>query len=430
MTSSGPASGASRPHESARAQVAGTATYVDDIPEVKGTLHAAPILSTVAHGRLLDVDTVAALAMPGVHGVVLARDIPGDPVLATFVHDEPVFARDKVEHVGQVIGVVVADTVMQARRAARKVQLKIAPLAAGAVAARSACEESYVLPPVTVRRGEPEAALARSRHTLEGQLEVGGQEHFYLEGQVAYALPLEQDQWWIHSSTQHPGEVQHWVAHALGLENNAVTVECRRMGGGFGGKETQAGHMAVWAALAARKFKRPVKLRLDRDDDFMITGKRHPFAYDWRVGFDDSGLVTGLKLTMLADCGFSADLSGPGGRPRGLPHRQRLFPVGRRDRVVSLQDQHPEPHRVPRLRRPAGRDRDRGHPGRHRAASRPGPARRAPAQPVRRGRSQRHPLPDEGGGQHPAAADGAAGANLQLPTAARSHRQRGMRPAR
>ena len=140
---------------------------------------------------------------------------------------------------------------------------------------------------------------------------MGGQEHFYLEGQVAYALPLEQDQWRIHSSTQHPGEVQHWVAHALGLENNAVTVECRRMGGGFGGKETQAGHMAVWAALAARKFKRPVKLRLDRDDDFMITGKRHPFAYDWHVGFDDSGLVTGLKLTMLANCGFSADLSGP-----------------------------------------------------------------------------------------------------------------------
>ena len=117
--------------------------------------------------------------------------------------------------------------------------------------------QSYVLPPVIVRRGEPEAALARAPHRLAGQLEVGGQEHFYLEGQVAYALPLEQDQWWIHSSTQHPGEVQHWVAHALGLENNAVTVECRRMGGGFGGKETQAGHMAVWAALAARKLQLP-----------------------------------------------------------------------------------------------------------------------------------------------------------------------------
>ena len=309
--SPGPAAGASRPHESARAHVAGTATYVDDIPEVKGTLHAAPILSTVAHGRLLGVDTRAALAMPGVRGVVLAQDIPGDVKLATFVHDEPIFAVDKVEHLGQVVGVVVADTVMQARRAARKVQLEIEPLKAVLSPREAHSLHSYVLPPVTVRRGEPEAALARSAHRLDGQLEVGGQEHFYLEGQVAYALPLEQDQWWIYSSTQHPGEIQHWVAHALGLENNAVTVECRRMGGGFGGKETQAGHLAVWAALAARKCKHPVKLRLDRDDDFMITGKRHPFAYDYSVGFDDTGLVTALKLTMLANCGFSADLSGP-----------------------------------------------------------------------------------------------------------------------
>jgi xanthine dehydrogenase large subunit len=309
--STGPASGAARPHESARAHVAGAATYIDDIPEVKGTLHAAPILSAVAHGRLRGVDATAALAMPGVRGVVLAGDIPGDPVLATFVHDEPIFAFDKVEHIGQVIGVVVADTVMQARRAARKVQVKIDVLPVVLTPRQAHAAKSYVLPPVVVRRGEPERALAASRHRLSGQLEVGGQEHFYLEGQVAYALPKEQDQWWIYSSTQHPGEVQHWVAHALGLENNAVTVECRRMGGGFGGKETQAGQMAVWSALAARKFKCPVKLRLDRDDDFMITGKRHPFDYDYTVGFDDSGLFTALKLTMLANCGFSADLSGP-----------------------------------------------------------------------------------------------------------------------
>jgi len=309
--STGPAAGFSHPHESARAQVAGTASYVDDIPEVKGTLHAAPILSNVAHGRLLGVDTSAALAMPGVRALVLAEDVPGDPMLATFVHDEPIFAIDKVQHIGQVIGVVVADTVMQARRAARKVQLKIEPLRAVLSPREAHAQQSYVLPPVTVRRGEPEAALARSPHRLDGQFEVGGQEHFYLEGQVAYVLPQEQGQWWVYSSTQHPGEIQHWVAHALGLENNAVTVECRRMGGGFGGKETQAGHLAVWAALAARKCKRPVKLRLDRDDDFMITGKRHPFAYDYSVGFDDTGLITALKLTMLANCGFSADLSGP-----------------------------------------------------------------------------------------------------------------------
>jgi xanthine dehydrogenase large subunit len=307
----GPPAGVSRAHESARAQVAGEATYIDDIAEVKGTLHAAPILSTVAHGRLLGVDPAAALAMPGVRGVVLPQDIPGDRLLATFVHDEPVFAIDTVQHIGQVVGLVVADTVMQARHAARKVQLKIEPLPPVLTPRAAHAAQSYVLPPVIVRRGEPEAALKKSPHTLTGQLEVGGQEHFYLEGQVAYALPLEQNQWWIHSSTQHPGEVQHWVAHALNLENNAVTVQCRRMGGGFGGKETQAGHLAVWAALAANKFKRPVKLRLDRDDDFLVTGKRHPFAYDYTVGYGDSGRITALKLTMLADCGFSADLSGP-----------------------------------------------------------------------------------------------------------------------
>ena len=307
----GPAAGVSRAHESARAQVTGEATYIDDMPEVKGTLHAAPILSTVAHGRLRNVDTAAALAMPGVRGTVLTQDIPGDPMLATFVHDEPVFARDMVQHVGQVIGLVIADSVMQARRAARKVQLAIEPLAPVLTARQAHAAQSYVLPKVVVRRGEPEAAMSASAHTLTGQLEVGGQEHFYLEGQVAYALPLEQNQWCIHSSTQHPGEVQHRVAHALGLENNAVTVQCRRMGGGFGGKETQAGHLAVWAALAANKFKCPVKLRLDRDDDFMITGKRHPFSYRYTVGYDDSGRLCGLQLMLAANCGFSADLSGP-----------------------------------------------------------------------------------------------------------------------
>ncbi|MDB5872989.1 MAG: xanthine dehydrogenase, molybdenum binding subunit apoprotein [Ramlibacter sp.] len=306
-----PAAGTPHFHESARAQVAGSATYVDDIPEIKGTLYAAPILSTVAHGNLKGVDAGVALAMPGVRGVITSRDIPGDPVLATFMHDEPIFATTKVEHIGQVIGVVVADSVMEARRAARKVKLDIEALPAVLTVKEALEQQNFVLPPVFVRRGDAQAGIDRAPHRISGELEVGGQEHFYLEGQVAYALPLEQQQMWIYSSTQHPGEVQHWVAHALGLENNAVTVECRRMGGAFGGKETQAGHLAVWSALAAHKLRRPVKLRFDRDDDFMITGKRHPFAYEYTVGFDDSGLITGLKLMLAANCGFSADLSGP-----------------------------------------------------------------------------------------------------------------------
>ena len=305
------ACGTSIAHESARHQVMGTAPYVDDLPELKGTLYAAPILSPVAHGKLKNVDVSAVLKMPGVVDVVLTGDIPGDPILGAFAHDEPIFAIDTVAHVGQVIGLVLAHSVMQARRAARSVKLEIEALPAVLTARAAHAQQSYVLPKVTVRRGEPEAALARAPHTLSGSFEVGGQEHFYLEGQIAYALPLEQNQWLIHSSSQHPGEVQHWVAHALGQDMHRVRVECRRMGGGFGGKETQAGHLAVWAAIAANKTKKPVKLRLDRDEDFKITGKRHPFAYDYTAGFDESGRLTALQLTLLAECGFSADLSGP-----------------------------------------------------------------------------------------------------------------------
>lgn len=305
------ACGSSVHHESAHAQIAGSAAYIDDLPELRGTLHGAPILSRVAHGKLKGVDASVALSLPGVRALVLASDVPADKMLAAFAGDEPVFAIDTVQHVGQVIGLIVADDVALARRAARLVVPDIEPLPAVLDVRQALAAQSYVLPPVTVRRGDVEAALRRAPNTLSGTLEVGGQEHFYLEGQVAYAVPQEQNQWLIHSSTQHPGEVQHWVAHALGLDNHAVRVECRRLGGGFGGKETQAGHLAVWAAVAAAKLKRPVKLRLDRDDDFLITGKRHPFSYDYTVGFDATGRLCGLRLMMAAHCGFSADLSGP-----------------------------------------------------------------------------------------------------------------------
>jgi xanthine dehydrogenase large subunit len=311
VTSNSRAAGVSRFHESARAQVAGTATYIDDIPEVRGTLHAAPVCSPLAHGKLRGIDASAALAQPGVRGFISAADIPGDPILAAFGHDEPVFAQDMVWFIGQVGGLILADDAMTARRAARLVKWDIEALPPVLTPQQAHAQQSYVLPPVHVKRGDAAAALARAPHTLEGSFEVGGQEHFYLEGQIAYVLPLEQNQWWVYASTQHPGEVQHWVSHVLGLHNHAVTVECRRMGGGFGGKETQAGHLAVWAAIAAQKLKCPIKLRLDRDDDFMITGKRHPFAYSYQVGFDNTGLLSGLKLEMLANCGFSADLSGP-----------------------------------------------------------------------------------------------------------------------
>jgi xanthine dehydrogenase large subunit len=298
-------------HESARAQVQGAVRYVDDIPELQGTLHAAPVMSLVAHGRVRSLDFSAALSVHGVRGVVTAQDIPGDPILAAFAHDEPIFASRLVQHVGNVMALIVADDVMTARRAARLVKADIELLPA-ILSTQEALEKNhFVLPPVHVSRGNADVALKSAPHRLLGSFSVGGQEHFYLEGQVAYAKPQEMGQWLIESSTQHPGEVQHWVAHALGVSLHDVRVETRRMGGGFGGKETQAGHLAVWSALAALKFGRPVKLRLDRDDDFMITGKRHPFDYDYEVGFDDEGLLQGLKVTMRVNCGFSADLSGP-----------------------------------------------------------------------------------------------------------------------
>ncbi|TAG24864.1 MAG: xanthine dehydrogenase molybdopterin binding subunit [Burkholderiales bacterium] len=306
-----PAAGSSIAHESARAQVQGAVRYVDDIPELQGTLHAAPVMSRIAHGRIRSLDFSAALVMPGVRGIVSAQDIPGDPIFAAFGHDEPIFATETVQHVGNVMAIIVADDVMTARRAARLVKADIEPLPA-ILSTQEALEKNhFVLPPVHVSRGDADGALKTAPHRLSGSFSVGGQEHFYLEGQVAYAQPQEMGQWLIYSSTQHPGEVQHWVAHALGLNLHDVKVETRRMGGGFGGKETQSGHLAVWSALAALKFGAPVKLRLDRDDDFMITGKRHPFDYDYEVGFNDDGLLSGLRVSMRVNCGFSSDLSGP-----------------------------------------------------------------------------------------------------------------------
>ena len=243
------------------------------------------------------------------------------------------------------------------------------------------------------------AQRARARHrqcapSSSGSLSAA--RNFYLEGQVGYALPLEQNNWWIYSSTQHPGEVQHWVAHALGLDNNAVKVECRRMGGGFGGKETQAGHLAVWAALAARKFKRAVKLRLDRDDDFLVTGKRHPFAYDYDVGFDDDG------RRASSDAGGQLRLERgperPRRRPRGL-HADNAYFLGDVEIALPLQDQRAEPHRSA-ARRPRVAVVIEAILGDIAWALGKDPLD-AQANLYGRRRPHRHPLPDDGGGQHP-----------------------------
>ena len=298
-------------HDSAALHVAGSAHYTDDLPEPRGTLHLALGVSPVAHGRLRGVDLAAVRAAPGVVDVITAADIPGINDVGPIQHDDPVFAEDLVQFVGQPVFAVAATSVNAARRAARLAKFDIEPLPPILTIADAMAAQSFVLPPVHVTRGDAATALARAPHRLQGTVEAGGQDHFYLEGQIALAIPREHGGMHIHTSTQHPGEVQHMVAHVLGLAAHDVVVECRRMGGGFGGKETQMSLFACAAALVARRTGRAAKLRLDRDDDMRSTGKRHAFAYQYDVGFDADGRILGLDLTLASRCGFSADLSGP-----------------------------------------------------------------------------------------------------------------------
>jgi len=309
--------GASRPHESAHLHVAGGAPYIDDLPELAGTLHAALGLSPVAHGRITAMALDRIRALPGVVDVFSAADIPGTNDCGPIFHDDPILADGTVRHVGQPVFTVVARTRGDARRAAARARevLEIEPLEAVFGQREAHAKGLHVIPPIHLERASTEggarAALERSPHRLASSLEVGGQEQFYLEGQISYAVPTEDDGLRLHCSTQHPSEMQHVVAHALGLQSHHVHVECRRMGGGFGGKESQSALFACVAAVAATRSGRPVKLRLDRDDDFLITGRRHCFSYDYEVGYDDQGRVLALVMTMISRAGHSADLSGP-----------------------------------------------------------------------------------------------------------------------
>jgi xanthine dehydrogenase large subunit len=300
-------------HDSATKHVTGTAVYIDDIAEPAGTLHGCLGLSTIAHGTVKSIDLDAVCAAPGVVAVLTGHDVPGvNDISPTGRHDEPVLATDKVEFYGQPLFAVIAETREAARRACRlaKIDYDALPFATdiGELDVKSG---RLIAPPLTLKRGDAAKAIASAPHRLKGRMRVGGQDHFYLEGHIALAIPGEDDDVTVHSSTQHPSEVQHMVAHALGVASHAVTVEVRRMGGGFGGKETQSNQFAAIAAIAAKKLKRPVKIRPDRDDDMIATGKRHDFLIDYEVGFDVDGKIRGVDYTYAARCGFSSDLSGP-----------------------------------------------------------------------------------------------------------------------
>ncbi|SAL09515.1 xanthine dehydrogenase molybdopterin binding subunit [Caballeronia humi] len=306
--------GVGLPHESATLHVSGEATYIDDIPELRGTLHAALGLSRHAHARIVALDLDAVRAAPGVIAVLTAADIPGENNCGPVLHDDPILADGLVQYLGQPVFAVIAESHDLARRAASLAKSEDVvryDLLEAVLTPRDAKEKKqFVLPPLHLRRGDPDAKIAAAKHRIEGEFEVGGQEQFYLEGQVAYAIPKELDGMFVHSSTQHPSEMQHVVAHMLGWPTHNVICECRRMGGGFGGKESQSAVFACVAALAAQKLHRPVKLRADRDDDFMITGKRHDAVYTYAAGFDDDGRLLGARVEIALRAGYSADLSG------------------------------------------------------------------------------------------------------------------------
>jgi xanthine dehydrogenase large subunit len=301
--------GAAEPHESAHLHVTGEALYVDDIPLPEGTLHAAIGISERAHARIRVMDLGAVRAAPGVVAVLTAADIPGENNHGPVVHDDQIFATELAEYAGQSLFAVVATSVEAARKAARLAKVEYEDLEPITDVSTALERRSFVMPTRTLRRGDPAARIRTAAHRLTGRLSLGGQEHFYLEGHIAAAVPGEDCTMLVYSSTQHTSEVQRLVAHCLGLDAKDVIVQCRRMGGGFGGKETQPALVACVAALGACKTGKPVKLRLDRDADMLITGKRHPFDLSYEVGFDNDGRIFGIRLEMASNCGRSADLS-------------------------------------------------------------------------------------------------------------------------
>src|SRR5687768_3146990 len=297
------------PHDSAELHVAGAATYVDDIPEAPGTLHLAFGLAADGRARLTGLDLAAVRAAPGVVAVFTAADIPGENNVGPVFHDDRLFAEDEILYPGQPLFVVAATSNRAARAAARLAKVESENLPALVTIAEALEAESDFEPPQVMARGDAQAALEGAAHRLSGTVEMGGQEHFYLEGQAALAMPGEGGQIHVVSSTQHPSEVQHLIAALLGLDSADVIVEVRRMGGAFGGKETQAAAFAAACALVAAKTGRPAKIRADRDDDMAMTGKRHDFTADYDVGFDGEGRIEGISIVLASRCGATVDLS-------------------------------------------------------------------------------------------------------------------------
>ena len=298
-------------HDSAELHVQGNATYIDDMREPEGLVHVAPGFAREgARGKITRLELSGVRNAAGVIAVFTAKDIPYKNDCSPFAGDDPIFADGEIQFHGQVVFAVVAQTRDAARRGARLAVIEIAQ-ETPAVTVEDALKEANpdLLAPYAFKKGAVTTTINSSPHKISGVFDIGGQEHFYLEGQVALAFPGEKGTMLVYSSTQHPQEIQHCVAAMLGVDDAKVTAECRRMGGGFGGKESQASQWACLAALAAYKTNRPAKCRLDRDDDMMMTGKRHDFHVEYWAGFDKTGRLTAVDVNLLARCGYSVDLS-------------------------------------------------------------------------------------------------------------------------
>ena len=298
-----------RPHESGEKHVTGRANYTDDIPELPGTLYGAIGWSKKAHAIIKKINLDEVIKSEGVIGVVTHNDIEGRNDVGPVYDGDPIFPK-KVEYYGQPLFAVAAKTTEAARKAVLKVKITYKTLKPIITIKEALKKKSYVLKEKIIKKGEALKAIENSTNQLKGNFTTGSQEHFALEGQTAFVIPQEDNDFKVFSSTQHPSETQQIIAKMLNQKSNTITVETRRIGGGFGGKETQSFIFAAICTLLAKKTKRPVKLKMDRDDDIIITGKRHDFYSEYEVGFDELGVIKGLKLKIASRCGSSPDLSG------------------------------------------------------------------------------------------------------------------------
>jgi xanthine dehydrogenase large subunit len=296
-------------HDSAEKHVTGESVYINDMLVNEQLLLGKVVFSKQAHARIKKLNIKKALKVKGVYAVLTAKDIPGENQMGPVIHDERCLAEKEVVCIGQAVALIAAGNAEALHEAEKKIQIEYEPLDA-VLDIETAIEKNTLLaPPRKIERGDVEEAMKNAPHVIKGELKTGAQEHWYLETQTALAVPGEGKEMMIHASSQNPAETQAIVAEVLGIQKNDVEVEVKRMGGGFGGKETQGNHVAAWAALLANATRRPVKIHLFRDDDQIMTGKRHRYISKYEIGFDQEGQILAYKVDFNADAGCATDLS-------------------------------------------------------------------------------------------------------------------------